>query len=387
MQKEIMTENFIDIKSLKCVFNKNQFNEIVAIDDLTASFDENQIHFLIGNSGSGKTTLILHFNGLIRLKKGHIKIDDFHIYQNKKIKKPKVLRKKISMVFQFPEYQLFKDSVISDVSFGPKVLGIPKEKSFANNLELINKEIKENLNKILKDFFPNDNILENEKLNKNDKISLDKKIDDFLKNYSVKFNNKKILKNNKYKIEYNNRTVDYTSTQKFISPSEIQFNMSKKYLNALGIDDSYFKRSPFGLSGGQKRRVAISGILSIEPKILVFDEPTAGLDPAGEQEMMQIIKTAKKNKQTIFVVSHNMDHVLELADNIVVMDKGKIIARGNPYEIFLNKKLCEDVKLDKPKIIDFVLDLINADKKYQYLLDTKPRTISELALAINKGKK
>ncbi|MEG1150670.1 MAG: ATP-binding cassette domain-containing protein, partial [Malacoplasma sp.] len=118
MQKEIMTENFIDIKSLKCVFNKNQFNEIVAIDDLTASFDENQIHFLIGNSGSGKTTLILHFNGLIRLKKGHIKIDDFHIYQNKKIKKPKVLRKKISMVFQFPEYQLFKDSVISDVSFG-----------------------------------------------------------------------------------------------------------------------------------------------------------------------------------------------------------------------------------------------------------------------------
>lgn len=369
MQKKEIEKEFIKITSLSCIFNKNQFNEVVAIDNLSASFDENKIHFLIGNSGSGKTTLILHFNGLIKLKNGQIKIDDFYINEKKKIKKPKNLRKKISMVFQFPEYQLFKDTIISDVSFGPKVLGIPKEQSYLENLRLINDEISLNYNEIIDQFH-----LKEEQIN----------IQTFLKEISIKFNNKKILKTKKFTIRYNGKSIKRISNQKFVSASELGFNRSKKYLNSLGIDDSFFKRSPFGLSGGQKRRVAIAGILSIEPKVLVFDEPTAGLDPAGESEMIGIIKKAKENKQTIFVVSHNMDHVLELADNVVVMDKGKIISIGKPYDIFLNDKLCKDIKLDKPKIIDFILNLIDVDKKYSYLLDSKPKTTNELAKEINK---
>lgn len=369
MQKEKIENDFIKITSLNCIFNKNQFNEVIAIDNLSASFSENKIHFLIGNSGSGKTTLILHFNGLIKLKSGQIKIDDFYINAKKKIKKPKNLRKKISMVFQFPEYQLFKDTIISDVSFGPKVLGIPKEQSRLENLKLIQDDICLYYSEIMNQFGLEHNSVD---------------IQDFLKDISIKFNNKKITKINRFVIKYNGKSLKRTSNQKFVSASELGFNRSKQYLNSLGIDDSFFKRSPFGLSGGQKRRVAIAGILSIEPKVLVFDEPTAGLDPAGEHEMIDIIKKSKENNQTIFVVSHNMDHVLELADNVTVMDKGKIIATGKPYDIFMNDKLCKDIKLDKPKIIDFILDLIDADEKYSYLLDSKPRTTDELAIEINK---
>lgn len=372
MQKEEIKRKFIEITSLSCIFNKNQFNEVIAIDNLSISFDENQIHFIIGNSGSGKTTLILHFNGLIKLKNGHIKIDDFYINPKKKIKKPKNLRKKISMVFQFPEYQLFKDTIISDVSFGPKVLGIPKELSYLVNLESIHRDISLNYNEIIKKFGFSENQV---------------KIEKFLEEIHIKFNARKIYKTKKYAIKYKGKIANRISEQKFVSASELGFNRSKKYLNSLGIDDSFFKRSPFGLSGGQKRRVAIAGILSIEPKVLVFDEPTAGLDPAGEHEMIDIIKKSKENKQTIFVVSHNMDHVLELADNVVVMDKGRIIATGKPYDIFLNDKLCKDIKLDKPKIIDFILNLIDADEKYSYLLDSKPKTTDELAIEINRRAK
>ena len=405
--------NAISVKSLYGIYNENTNNQFVGVSNINFDFQKNKIYFLVGNSGSGKSTLVNHFNGLTISKYGNISINnkfnigkswfinnyaygvldeqsninflhihkinkirsknkkqkhylffvnsfypsffikilfqsiykfsnikpnfiqkykntycyniaidesDFeldikqkiskstldniaksnmsyfkfvfkHFFGNKKYNKIKKLRKEIGLVFQFPEYQLFKDSVQKDIMFGPMVLGDTKQ----------NAEIK-----------------------------------------------------------------------------------AKKYLNLLGLSDEYLYHSPFELSGGQKRRVAIAGILAIEPNILVFDEPTAGLDPQGEKEILNIILNAKKENKTIIVISHNMDHALEIADEVIVMNDGEIIANGDPFDIFMNKELIEYTKLTTPKIIDFINSLIKIDSKYNKILFIKPRNINELANAINQ---
>ena len=405
--------NAISVKGLYGIYNENTNNQFVGVSNINFDFQKNKIYFLVGNSGSGKSTLVNHFNGLTISKYGNISINnkfnigkswfinnyaygvldeqsninflhihkinkirsknkkqkhylffvnslypsffikilfqsiykfsnikpnfiqkykntycyniaidesDFeleirqkiskstldniaksnmsyfkfvfkHFFGNKKYNKIKKLRKEIGLVFQFPEYQLFKDSVQKDIMFGPIVLGDTKQ----------NAEIK-----------------------------------------------------------------------------------AKKYLNLLGLSDEYLYHSPFELSGGQKRRVAIAGILAIEPNILVFDEPTAGLDPQGEKEILNIILNAKKENKTIIVISHNMDHALEIADEVIVMNDGEIIANGDPFDIFMNKELIEYTKLTTPKIIDFINSLIKIDSKYNKILFIKPKNINELANAINQ---
>ncbi|MDE7087912.1 MAG: ATP-binding cassette domain-containing protein, partial [Malacoplasma sp.] len=176
------------------------------------------------------------------------------------------------------------------------------------------------------------------------------------------------------------KKISYEST----SESQYLQNLCKKYLLRMGLDESFLERSPFGLSGGQKRRVAIAGILAIEPKILIFDEPTAGLDPKGEQEMMKIILDAKENKQTVIVITHTMDHVLEIADHVIVLDQGKILMHGNPYQIFTNKDLYLNSKMEKPKIIDFIDSLCEKDKRFISLYDRKPRTVEQLSKDIEE---
>lgn len=361
------------VNNLKCIFNEKEENEIIAINDFSYKFEKNKIHFIIGNSGSGKSTLVSHFNGLIKSKIGNITVDNFKIKEGKrKIKKPKILRRIVSMVFQFPEYQLFKSTIEKDVTFGPKALGLPKEKASQYNLNLLKKELEKDFDFIKSGF--------KEKLND--------------KSFNLNKNNFFDLIVNKYKIsskkkiatvffKYENVSFSKKYNLPFKTQNNIAYEDAVYYLSKMGLDESFLERNPFGLSGGQKRRVAIAGILAIEPKILIFDEPTAGLDPQGEQEMMEIILNAKKSGQTVFVITHTMDHVLEIGDNVVVMDKGKVLMDGDPYSVFTNKELYQKTKMEKPKIIDIIDLLVEKKKIFSYLYNLKPRTVEQLADSIN----
>lgn len=282
----------ISVQKLNVIFDQKTPDEKVALKNFSYDFVPGKIYFIIGPSGSGKTTLVTHFNGLLKSKYGDIYIKDIAILgKKKKIKQFKKLRKTVSMVFQFPEYQLFKDTIEKDIMFGPVALG-------------------------------------------------DKK--------------------------------DFAKTK------------AKKYLNKMGLDDSYLPRSPFGLSGGQKRRVAIAGILAIEPEILIFDEPTAGLDPVGEREMLSLIQQAKDDGKTVFVITHVMDQVLEYADEVLVLDNNHFIMSGKPFEIFTNKNLMKKTSLDVPKVVKVINMLVAKDKKYKALYEMRPRNSVQLADAIIK---
>lgn len=375
-QLNLKDDNIVIINNLKCVFNEKQNNEIIALNNINLTLARNKIHFIIGNSGSGKSTLVYHFNGLLKSKQGNLNIDNFLIKEKKrKIKKPKELRKIVSMVFQFPEYQLFKDTIEKDIIFGPKVLKIPKDKYVEyNSIEIKNilKNDKNLLNGILSKF----NLENNEK---------DIKL--FYEN--VKFKTK-YLKNKrlvKVWLKFDNKKTILFLNYKYKTIDSIAHEIALKYLNRMGLDESYLERNPFGLSGGQKRRVAIAGILAIEPKILIFDEPTAGLDPKGEQEMMEIILDAKKQGQTIIVITHTMDHVLQVGDNVIVLKNGSIFLEGDPYSIFTNEKLLRETQMDVPKVIELINKLVKKDKKFNKLLTMKPKTIEELAECIVQIKK
>lgn len=411
MKQKIITNNLEDNQAIKvehlfAIYNENDDNQVVSLCDNNLTLEKNKIHFIIGNSGCGKSTLVNHFNGLIKAKYGNVYVQNnsqignnyfidklfigvidhktipnfnlelsnnnvicafnnlcpkhivgilFEAYyklkttkikflpifskngyflylvtfddsinelfikdkidykdigkygfkniipknyffnknwsSRKKIKKIKNLKKTVGIVFQFPEYQLFKDTVINDVMFGPINLGMTKE------------EAKEK---------------------------------------------------------------------------------SIKYLKMLRVSDQLFNNSPFSLSGGQKRRVAISGILAFDPHVLVFDEPTAGLDPAGEKEILDIIKKAKKDGKTIVVISHNMDHVLEIADNVVLMNEGEIIKIGYPYDIFSDSKLLDELNINLPMIISTINKLIKINKKFSKIFEYQPRDVESLSHAISK---
>jgi energy-coupling factor transport system ATP-binding protein len=280
----------ITVDNLKIVFDEKTNDETILLDNFSYRFEKNKVYFIIGNSGSGKTSLVSHFNGLLKSRHGNLQVGEISILAKKrKIKQFKKLRKTVGMVFQFPEYQLFKDTIEKDIIFGPINLGESK------------------------------------------KIARIK---------------------------------------------------AEKYLNKMGLTSDYLQRSPFGLSGGQKRRVAIAGILAIEPDILVFDEPTAGLDPAGEREMLQIIQDLKNDGKTIFVITHVMDQVLALGDDVIVLDDKKIKAHGAPYDIFTDTKLLATTTLDVPKVINVINKLVKRDPKFKVLFDIKPKNVEELANAI-----
>lgn len=377
MQNEIKSNIILEVRNLTCKFNENHENEIIAINNFSFNFEENKIYFIIGNSGSGKSTLVTHFNGLLKSKNGDIRIDDFWIYgKKKKIKDTKKLRRLISMVFQFPEYQLFKTSIEKDISFGPISLKIPKIKTKEINL----KNLKENLlaNKI-SEICSKLEVNFDSKINDFDTFICENNLSFKYKIYSEKDFGKVRIINSANKTIWSDKIFFKTMTN-----GDYVHEISKKYLNRMGLDDSYLERSPFGLSGGQKRRVAIAGILAIEPKVLIFDEPTAGLDPKGEQEMMEIILDAKKHGQTVIVITHTMDQVLEVADHVVVMDDGKILMHGSPYEIFCNKQLYEKSKMEKPKVIDLIDNLVAKDKKFKILYEKQPKNIDELSDEIKK---
>lgn len=247
----------IKIENLTHVYMQGTPFEKKAIDDINLEIKDGEFIALIGHTGSGKSTLIQHINGLLKPHSGRIIIDGIDI--TKKEVKMSEIRKKVGLVFQYPEYQLFEETIEKDIAFGPK------------NLKLNEEEI-----------------------------------------------NKRI----------------------------------KRAMNIVGLDYKKYKdKSPFELSGGQKRRVAIAGVVAMEPKVLILDEPTAGLDPKGRDEILGEIKNLHNEyNMTIILVSHSMEDVAKVATRVLVMHEGKCILDGEPSEVFTKVDTLESVGLAAPQV-------------------------------------
>lgn len=259
-----------------------------ALDDISMEIPEGKFVALIGHTGSGKSTLIQHFNGLIKPTSGRILVDgqDIHAEGVRKAD----IRKKVGLVFQYPEYQLFEETVEKDIAFGP------------GNLNL--------------------------------------------------------------------------------SPEEIDLRV-RKAMELVGLDfEEYRHKSPFELSGGQKRRVAIAGVVAMEPKVLILDEPTAGLDPSGRDEILSQLKELHKSyAMTTILVSHSMEDVADLADVIVVMDHGKLVMQDVPKEIFSKVEELEAMGLASPQVTYLVRRL----KKEGFDLPDDIIRVNEAAEAIARA--
>ena len=255
----------IKIENLTHIYSPNGPFEKKALDNVSLEINDGDFVAIIGHTGSGKSTLIQHMNGLERATSGKIFIDDVDITA-KDIKLTDI-RKKVGLVFQYSEYQLFEETIEKDIAFGP------------TNLKLSQDEI-------------------------------------------------------------NNRV--------------------KKAMNMVGLDYEIYKdKSPFDLSGGQKRRVAIAGVIAMEPKVLILDEPTAGLDPKGRDDILaQIRQLHDKYGMTIVLVSHSMEDVAKLAEKIIVMNKGKVVLTGTPKEVFKKVDILEEIGLGVPQVTYLMKALI-----------------------------
>ncbi len=255
----------IKIKNLTYIYDEGMLFASKALDDVSVKIKDQDFVGLIGHTGSGKSTLIQHLNGLLKPSYGDIYINDF------KITDPDLnlteIRKRVGVVFQYPEYQLFEETIEKDIAFGPSNLGLEKEE--------IDKRVKESM-------------------------------------------------------------------------------------EAVGLDYDKFKdKSPFELSGGQMRRVAIAGVIAMNPEVLILDEPTAGLDPSGRDEIFDLIKRLhKENNMTIILSSHSMDDMAKLAKTIIVMNKGKIEFMGSPKEVFKsNTDRLKEIGLDIPQVLELAIKL------------------------------
>lgn len=254
-----------------------------ALFDIDLDIKAGSYTAIVGHTGSGKSTLLQHLNALLKPTKGTVKIGDRTIIPTTDNKNLKPIRKKVGIVFQFPEAQLFEETVAKDIAFGPKNFGVSEEKA----LEL-----------------------------------------------------------------------------------------AKEYLNLVGLSDEYLDRSPFDLSGGQMRRVAIAGVLAMEPEVLVLDEPTAGLDPKGRKDMMEMFDRLHEEKNlTIILVTHLMDDVAEYADYMYILEKGHMVKCGSPQEVFQDVEWARKKQIGVPTATDFALHL--AEKGFHF--DQLPITAAALA--------
>lgn len=247
----------IDIENLTYIYNKGTPFEKKALDNINLSIKDGEYIGIIGCTGSGKSTFIQHLNGLNTPDSGTVRYNGEDIFV--KGYRKKSLRGKVGLVFQYPEYQLFEATILADVSYGPKNMGMSDGDAKA---------------------------------------------------------------------------------------------AAKEALSMVGMTEEVYEMSPFELSGGQKRRAAIAGILAMNPEVLVLDEPTAGLDPYGRNEIMQMINELHVNKGlTIVLVSHSMEDIARYADRVVVLNEGKIFAQGSPADIFNNYKELEEIGLIAPQTV------------------------------------
>jgi len=254
----------ITIRNLSSVYNPGTPFEVRALDNINLSIGEGEFVGLIGPTGSGKSTLVQHFNGLIRPSQGEVVVDGRSLTD--KATDLREVRQRVGLVFQYPEHQLFEETVFADVAFGPKNQGVPEA------------ELKERVNEAL---------------------------------------------------------------------------------TLVGLDPSAIcDRSPFELSGGQMRRVAIAGILAMRPKVLVLDEPTAGLDPQGRDELLdQLQQLHSRAGMTVILVSHSMEDIARVATRLVVLHRGQIVADGSPRQVFTQAKMLMDVGLGVPQVTELMLAL------------------------------
>ena len=278
----------IKVEHIFYTYNKKASNSTLALNDVSFEIKDNEFVAIVGETGSGKSTLAQTFNALLFPDKGEVKVDDYVIsYKNRKSRKLKGLRKHIGLVFQFPEYQLFEETVEKDVAFGPKNFGLKGEETLKRAHEALAK---------------------------------------------------------------------------------------------VGLDESYYKRPPFELSGGERRKVAIAGILAIDPDILIFDEPTVGFDPASAKELMNLIVEMHKQGKTIIVITHDMDLVNEYAKKVFMLENGKLVFEGTPSELFVHVQNYD--RLDIPKVVKLAISL----KEKGLDIDVnKVRTIDDLVNCIKAG--
>lgn len=254
----------IKVKDLSYIYSPKTPFAYEALNHIDLEIQKGSFTAIVGHTGSGKSTLIQHFNALLLPYEGSVEVEGYYIDAKTKLKNIKLLRSKVGIVFQFPEYQLFESTVEKDVMFGPKNFGMSE--------------------------------------------------DDALKK-------------------------------------------AHEALQMVGIDESYFNKSPFDLSGGEKRRVAIAGILAMEPKTLILDEPTAGLDPQGIKEIMSVFKKINERGVTIILVSHDMDVVLEYASDVIVLENGVIKKQCSIFDLF-NDDAFTSYSLEMPKVLEFAQKLI-----------------------------
>ena len=258
-----------------------------ALYDITLHIQHGSYTAIIGHTGSGKSTLLQHLNALKKPTEGTVQVGERRITSETNNKNLKSLRKKVGIVFQFPEAQLFEETVERDIAFGPKNFGASEEEA----------------KKIVRDVLP-----------------------------------------------------------------------------LVGLDESFLERSPFELSGGQMRRVAIAGVLALEPEVLVLDEPTAGLDPKGQREIMEMFQHLHKEKNlTVVLVTHQMEDAAQYADHIVVLEEGTVKKQGSPSEIFKDPSWLESKQLEVPKAVSFARFL---QKRTGIAYSKLPLTTEELALEI-----
>ncbi len=244
----------IELKNLRHIYAEKSAFESVALEDISFTIEDGDFLALVGHTGCGKSTLVQHLNGLLKPTSGQVFVDGEDLNGEKVNRRQ--LRMRIGLVFQYPEYQLFEETVAKDIAFGPKNMGLKPEE------------------------------------------------------------------------------ID----------ARVRLAMEQVHLNY----EKYAERSPFELSGGQMRRVAIAGVLAMQPSFLILDEPTAGLDPHGRDRILGIIRDLHRNGTTIVMVSHSMDDVAQLATRVAVLSHGKLLAMGTPREIFAQQAMMDSAGLTVP---------------------------------------
>lgn len=255
-----------------------------ALEDISFRVPSGSYVAIIGHTGSGKSTLIQHLNGLTLPTKGTVQVGPYSLSKENKPKDMKTLRSKVGAVFQYPEHQLFEETVVKDIAFGPKNFGVSK--------------------------------------------------------------------------------------------SEIERRI-KEIVPLVGLQDELLERSPFELSGGQMRRVAIAGVLATKPEVFVLDEPTAGLDPRGQKNIMDMFYNIHQSeKVTTILVTHSMEDALKYADHVIILNKGKVYMEGKPEEVLIKTNSLRKVNLDIPESILFLKNYIDY---FSLEKDLSVKSITELA--------
>ena len=279
----------VKVENLTHIYNEGLPHESVAVQDVSFSIEDGQIAGIIGHTGSGKSTLVQHLNGLIKPKTGSIYIDGENICDGKTVMRE--IRKKVGLVFQYPEYQLFEETVFKDVAFGPKNIGLADE-------------------------------------------------------------------------ELEDRV--------------------REAIELVGLDYEQIKdKSPFDLSGGQKRRVAIAGVIAMKPKVLILDEPTAGLDPKAHRDVLDMIIRVHEHENNITImVSHNMEDIASMCDKVIVMDRAHAVMEGTPEEVFARIAELKQMGLAAPPVTELIDMLNDRGFKLDGNILTRDKAVEEIYKAI-----